>query len=111
VAEANELYQCGVVGLQDRHDMVTDALGMYSWAVEHGITRETHYCSDCCYDVLDGGRAVGTVDSESIYHVPAPGRQRLGYISQDPLDGQIDLRLGRALELSCFLHCLLIHPS
>lgn len=34
VAEANELYQCGVVGLQDRHDMVTDALGMYGWAIE-----------------------------------------------------------------------------
>lgn len=30
VAEANELYQCGVIGLQDRHDLVTDALGMYS---------------------------------------------------------------------------------
>ncbi|MBI8294360.1 hypothetical protein JEY59_27035, partial [Pseudomonas aeruginosa] len=38
VAEANELYQCGIVGLQDRHDMVTDALGMYGWAIEHGIT-------------------------------------------------------------------------
>ncbi|MFF6475895.1 hypothetical protein ACET4O_14240, partial [Pseudomonas aeruginosa] len=62
VGEANELYQCGVVGLQDRHDMVTDALGMYSWAIEHGITRETHYCSDCCYDVLDGGGVVGSVD-------------------------------------------------
>lgn len=22
--------------------MATDALGMYSWAIEHGITRETH---------------------------------------------------------------------
>ncbi|MGC3347813.1 hypothetical protein, partial [Enterococcus faecium] len=42
VGEANELNQCGVVGLQDRHDMVTDALGMYSWAIEHSITRETH---------------------------------------------------------------------
>ncbi|MCT5160842.1 hypothetical protein LZL32_31490, partial [Pseudomonas aeruginosa] len=51
VGEANELYQCGIVELQDRHDMVTDALGMYSWAIEHGITRETHYCADCCYDV------------------------------------------------------------
>ncbi len=87
VGEANELYQCGVIGLQDRHDMVTDALGMYSWAIEHGITRETHYCSDCCYDVLDGGVVVGSVDDEGIYHGPAPARQRLGYLGRDPLDG------------------------
>lgn len=80
VAEANELYQCGVVGLQDRHDMVTDALGMYGWAIEHCITRETHYCADCCYDVLDAGNVVGTVNSEGIYHEPAPGRQRLGFL-------------------------------
>ncbi|HDY5487663.1 TPA: hypothetical protein RQ742_004859 [Pseudomonas aeruginosa] len=98
VGEANELYQCGIVDLQDRHDMVTDALGMYSWAIEHGITRETHYCSDCCYDVLDGGRVVGTVNSEGIYHGPAPERQRLGCISLDPLDGIAYLRLGHALE-------------
>ncbi|HGW3775760.1 TPA: hypothetical protein ACNIB5_004942 [Pseudomonas aeruginosa] len=98
VGEANELYQCGVVGLQDRHDMVTDALGMYSWAIEHGITRETHYCADCCYDVLDGGAVVGSVDDEGIYHGPAPERQRLGCISRDPLDGQVYLRLGQALE-------------
>ncbi len=72
VGEANELYQCGIVDLQDRHDMVTDALGMYSWAIEHGITRETHYCADCCYDVLDGGAVVRSVDDEGIYHGPAP---------------------------------------
>ncbi|RQE78795.1 hypothetical protein IPC294_08740 [Pseudomonas aeruginosa] len=108
VAEANELYQCGIVGLQDRHDMVTDALGMYSWAIEHGITRETHYCADCCYDVLDGGRAVGTVDSEGIYHGPAPARQRLGYISRDPLDGITYLRLGQALERAGVVRGLVI---
>ncbi|HFI1989726.1 TPA: hypothetical protein ACKP97_001190 [Pseudomonas aeruginosa] len=61
VAEANELYQCGIVGLQDRHDMVTDALGMYGWAIEHGITRETHYCADCCYDVIDGDPSIWRV--------------------------------------------------
>ncbi|MDI9674967.1 hypothetical protein QM291_30865, partial [Pseudomonas aeruginosa] len=75
---------------------VTDALGMYSWAIEHGITRETHYCADCCYDVIDAGNVVGTVDSEGIYHALAPGRQRLGCISQDPLDGQVYLRLSQA---------------
>lgn len=108
VGEANELYQCGIVGLQDRHDMVTDALGMYSWAIEHGITRETHYCSDCCYDVLDAGNAVGTVDSEGIYHGPAPGRQRLGYLGRDPLDGITYLRLGQALERAGVIRGLVI---
>ncbi len=83
VGEANELYQCGIVDLQDRHDMVTDALGMYSWAIEHGITRETHYCADCCYDVIDAGNVVGAVDSEGIYHAPgswatAPGLHQPG---------------------------------
>lgn len=78
--------------------MVTDALGMYSWAIEHSITRETHYCSDCCYDVIDGGHAIGTVNSEGIYHAPEPERQRLGCISLDPLDGITYLRLGQALE-------------
>ncbi|AJD59836.1 hypothetical protein KUT50_19470 [Pseudomonas aeruginosa] len=106
VAEANELYQCGVIGLQDRHDMVTDALGMYSWAIEHGITRETHYCADCCYDVIDGGRVVGSVDDEGIYHGPAPARQRQGYISRDPLDGQVYLRLGQALDRAGVVHGL-----
>lgn len=108
VGEANELYQCGIVGLQDRHDMVTDALGMYSWAIEHGITRETHYCADCCYDVIDGGHVVGTVNSEGIYHGPAPKRQRLGYISRDPLDGRTYLRLGQALERAGVVRGLVI---
>ncbi|HCF2415030.1 hypothetical protein AAA625_15765 [Pseudomonas aeruginosa] len=108
VGEANELYQCGIVGLQDRHDMVTDALGMYSWAIEHCITRETHYCADCCYDVIDAGNVVGTVDSEGIYHAPAPGRQRLGYISRDPLDGRTYLRLGQALERAGVVRGLVI---
>ncbi len=48
--------------------------------------------------MIDGGRAVGTVNSEGIYHGPAPERQRLGCISRDPLDGQVYLRLGQALE-------------
>ncbi|HCF4332449.1 TPA: hypothetical protein NIE82_001266 [Pseudomonas aeruginosa] len=108
VGEANELYQCGVVGLQDRHDMVTDALGMYSWAIEHGITRETRYCADCCYNVLDAGVVVGSVDDEGIYHGPAPERQRLGCISRDPLDGQVYLRLGQALERAGVVRGLLI---
>lgn len=108
VGEANELYQCGIVGLQDRHDMVTDALGIYSWAIEHGITRETHYCADCCYDVIDGGHVVGTVNSEGIYHGPAPERQRLGYISRDPLDGRTYLRLGQALERAGVVRGLVI---
>ncbi|HEQ1721350.1 TPA: hypothetical protein VEM20_002691 [Pseudomonas aeruginosa] len=79
VGEANELYQCGVIGLQDRHDMVTD-----------------------------GGRVVGTVNSEGIYHAPAPGRQRLGYISRDPLDGITYLRLGQALERAGIVRGLVI---
>lgn len=108
VGEANELYQCGIVGLQDRHDMVTDALGMYSWAIEHGITRETHYCADCCYDVIAGGHVVGTVNSEGIYHGPAPEPQRLGYISRDPLDGRTYLRLGQALERAGVVRGLVI---
>ncbi len=88
--------------------MVTDALGMYSWAIEHGITRETRYCSDCCYDVLDGGVVVGSVDDEGIYHGPAPERQRLGCISLDPLDGMTYLRLGQALERAGVVRGLLI---
>ncbi|MGI0556322.1 hypothetical protein ACRCOZ_07895 [Pseudomonas aeruginosa] len=108
IGEANELYQCGVVGLQDRHDMVTDALGMYSWAIEHGITRETRYCADCCYNVLDAGVVVGSVDDEGIYHGPAPERQRLGCISRDPLDGQVYLRLGQALERAGVVRGLVI---
>ncbi len=79
--------------------MATDALGMYSWAIEHGITRETHYCSDCCYDVLDAGVVVGSVDDEGIYHGPAPGRQRLGYLGRDPLDLVIELDAGGTLLL------------
>jgi len=108
--EANELYQCGIVGLQDRHDMVTDALGMYSWAIEHNITRETHYCADCCYDVLDGDHVVGAVNSEGIYHGPAPERHWLGHISRDPLDGitYLRLRLRQALERSGVVRGLLI---
>ncbi|MFU4617111.1 hypothetical protein ACM71J_22675 [Pseudomonas aeruginosa] len=106
--EANELYQCGVIGLQDRHNMVTDALGMYSWAIEHSITRETHYSADCCYDVLDGDSVAGTVNNEGIYHDPEPGRQRLGCISLDPLDGMTYLRLGQALERAGIVRGLVI---
>ncbi len=69
-------------GVARQARLVTDALGIYSWAIEHSITRETHYCSDCCYDVIDGGHVVGTVNSEGIYHGPAPERQGLGYISR-----------------------------
>ncbi|MBG7007140.1 hypothetical protein I5G20_17365 [Pseudomonas aeruginosa] len=107
VGEANELYQCGIVELQDRHDMVTDALGMYSWAIEHSITRETHYCADCCYNVIDGERVVGSVDNEGIYH-SAPGRHRLGYLGRDPVDGQVYLRLGQALARAGVVRGLVI---
>ncbi|MFF6501359.1 hypothetical protein ACET33_24000, partial [Pseudomonas aeruginosa] len=75
---------------------------------EHGITRETHYCADCCYDVIDAGNVVGAVDSEGIYHAPAPGRQRLGCISRDPLDGMTYLRLGQALERAGVVRGLVI---
>lgn len=71
-------------------------------------TRETHYCSDCCYDVLDGDHVVGTVNSEGIYHGPAPERQRLGYISRDPLDGRTYLRLDQALERAGVVRGLVI---
>lgn len=65
--EADEAYQLGLVSLSERQDMVTRALGAYSWAVEHNITRETHWCMGCYYHVLVGDEVVGEVGPEGHY--------------------------------------------
>jgi len=47
LAQADEGYQLGLICLSERQEMVTRALGAYSWGVEHNITRETHWCLGC----------------------------------------------------------------
>ncbi|OWP50282.1 hypothetical protein [Pseudomonas nitroreducens] len=68
LAKANELYQLGIVCLDKRQEMVTQALGAYSWAIEHQITRETNWCLGCEYELLVGNEVVGTIGSEGHHH-------------------------------------------
>lgn len=70
LAQADEGYQLGLICLSERQEMVTRALGAYSWSVEHNITRETHWCLGCYYHVLVGGEVIGTIGTEGHYHDP-----------------------------------------
>lgn len=58
-SQADEAYQLGLICLSERQEMVTRALGAYSWNVEHNITRETHWCLGCYYHVLVNGEVIG----------------------------------------------------
>lgn len=68
LSQADELYQLGLICLAQRQEMVTKALGAYSWNVEHNITREAHWCLGCYYHVLVDGEVVGEVGPEGHYH-------------------------------------------
>ncbi|MFV3415347.1 hypothetical protein ACNFH8_24035 [Pseudomonas sp. NY15436] len=68
LAQADEGYQLGLICLSERQEMVTRALGAYSWNVEHNITRETQWCLGCYYHVLVNGEVIGEIGPEGHYH-------------------------------------------
>lgn len=91
LSQADEAYQLGLVCLSERQEMVTRALGAYSWNVEHNITRETHWCLGCYYHVLVNGEVIGEIGPEGHYHDLQ--RNLLGNIDRRP--PQLYLRVGR----------------
>jgi len=68
LSQADEGYQLGLISLSERQEMVTRALGAYSWHVEHNITRETNWCMGCYYHVLVDGQVAGTLGVEGHYY-------------------------------------------
>ena len=91
LAQADEGYQLGLICLSERQEMVTRALGAYSWNVEHNITRETHWCLGCYYHVLIGGEVVGSIGTEGHYYDLQ--RNLLGNILGQP--PKLHLRVGQ----------------
>ncbi|NMZ72991.1 hypothetical protein HBO32_07760 [Pseudomonas nitroreducens] len=81
LAQANEIYQQGLISLAERKDMLTRSLNKYSWAVEHNIRRESHWCRGCYYHVLAKGEVVGEVGPEG--HYLGLDRKLLGNIEDD----------------------------
>lgn len=91
LSQADEAYQLGLVCLSERQEMVTRALGAYSWSTEHNITRETHWCLGCYYHVLVNGEVVGDIGPEGHYHDNK--RTLLGNIDGQP--PKLYLKVGR----------------
>lgn len=83
---ANELYQRGVVCLSTRQDMVTEALGAYSWHVEDAIGAEQAYCSRYIYAVYDGDCQVMQIHEEGVIY--GMHLDRIGFIRREYHGGQ-----------------------
>ncbi|WP_025130226.1 hypothetical protein [Pseudomonas sp. PH1b] len=89
--QADEGYQLGLICLSERQEMVTRALGAYSWNVEHNITRETHWCLGCCYHFQVDGEVIGTIGTEGHYR-DLQGELLSNILGQPP---ELYLRAGR----------------
>ncbi|MDN4147578.1 hypothetical protein QYE80_21470 [Pseudomonas tohonis] len=81
---ADEFYHSGVIGLGHRQELVTRALGAYSFHVEEGIAAEIYFNPRYYYELLDGDQLLGTVLEG---HITGLTYNCLGVIWHDWVDG------------------------
>lgn len=81
---ADEFYHSGVIGLGHRQELVTRALGAYSFHVEEGVAAEIYFNPRYYYELLDGDQLLGTVVGGEIKDQEY---NRNGVICRDWVDG------------------------